>query len=133
MSDAKDFFAAVDQMSAYESLDEAAMRHIYRIERVGETFYQQVAARIHNEDAAALLLKNAREERGHAERMRRAVSLKLGREWVPTDADAAPYPIPLPEKIDASFLPGIVAGELEGDVGYQRWADREPNPEIQKL
>ncbi len=87
MSEHPDFFAAVGAMSNFDALDVDAMRHIYRVERVGETFYEEVARRIGNDEAAALLLKNAREERGHAERMRRALSLKLGRDWEPSAAD----------------------------------------------
>jgi len=25
---------------------------------------------------------------------------------------------------------GFIAGEANGDAGYQKWADHEPNPEI---
>ena len=41
--------------------------------------------------------------------------------------------IPLPDQIDAKMFLGIVKGELGGDAGYQRWADNETDPEVQKL
>ena len=43
--------------------------------------------------------------------------------------DSAPLPIPMP----LEMLPFIVQGEINGDVGYQRWADNEPDPEVAKL
>lgn len=46
------------------------MRYVYRVERVGETFYERIAERVGNADATELLRRNAREERGHAERLR---------------------------------------------------------------
>lgn len=133
MPDPSDFFAAVDKLATFRELDAEAMRHVYRVERVGETFYERVAERVGNAEAAALLLRNAREERGHAERLRRALALKLGRDWQPEAEDSAMYEIPLPDEITADLLSGIVAGELSGDKSYQEWADREPDPEIQKL
>jgi len=133
MPDQPDFFAAVDRLGTFRELDAEAMRYVYRVERVGETFYERIAERVGNADAAELLLRNAREERGHAERLRRALALKLGRDWQPAAEDFAPYPISLPDTISADLLAGIVAGELSGDASYQEWADREPNPEIQKL
>ena len=63
-------------------LDVDAMRLAYRVECAGETFYEQLAARIGNDEAAAPL-RNAREERGHAERIRKALGLTLGRPYEP--------------------------------------------------
>lgn len=131
MPDEPDFFAAVQKFDTFQALDADAMRHVYRVERAGETFYERIAERLGNAEAAELLLRNAREERGHAERLRRA--LKLGRDWQPGAEDVAPFAIPLPEKITPDLLAGIVAGELSGDASYQTWAGREPDPEIQKL
>lgn len=130
---ADDFFAAVAALGAIETLDVDALRLLYRVERAGETFYELLADRIGNAQAAALLRRNAREERGHAERVRRALGIKLGQPFVPTSADEAPYAIPLPDAIPPELLPVIVQGELDGDAGYQRWADRESDPEVQRL
>ena len=41
--------------------------------------------------------------------------------------------MPLPEAISPDLLPVIVKGEIDGDLGYQRWADRESDPEVQRL
>jgi rubrerythrin len=133
MSDQPDFFAAVGKLVSFRELDVDAMRFVYRVERVGETFYERLAERVGNAEAAELLRKNAREERGHAERLRRALALKLGRDWQPAAEDFAPYAIPLPDAIGPDLLAGIVAGELSGDASYQEWADRESDPEIQTL
>ena len=62
-------------------LDVDAMRLIYRLEVAGDAFYQGLADRIDNEEAAELLRRNGREELGHAERIRQAIALRLrGRE-----------------------------------------------------
>jgi len=134
MQEHADFFSAVGALGSIEELDVDAMRLLYRIECAGEEFYNVLADRIGNDEAAQLLRRNAREERGHAERVRKALARKLGRPvYEPTPEDRAPYAIPLPEAIPAELLPVIVQGELDGDAGYQRWADRESDPEIQQL
>lgn len=128
-----DFFAAVTALGAIQQLDVDALRLLYRIECAGEEFYDRLAERIGNPDAADLLRRNGREERGHAERVRKVLGIKLGQDYVPTEADRAPYAIPLPDTISPELLPVIVQAEIDGDAGYQRWADREPDPEAQRL
>ena len=109
------------------------MRLLFRVECAGETFYNTLADRIGHDGAADLLRKNGREERGHAERMRRAIGVKLGTAFEPSADDRAPYAMPLPDTISAELLAVIVQAELDGDTGYQRWADRESDPEVQRL
>ena len=133
MKDYGDFFAAVTALGAVERLDVDSMRLLYRIECSGEDFYNLIADRIGNDEAAALLRRNAREERGHAERVRRAIGIKLGRDFEPPAEDQERYPVPLPDTIPAAIFPVIVQGEIDGDQGYQRWADRETDPEVQRL
>ena len=133
MSQPADFFAAVAALGAVEKLDVEALRLLYRIECSGEDFYNLLADRIGNADAANLLRRNGREERGHAERVRRVLGIKLGREYEVTGEDQMRYAIPLPETISPELLPIIVKGELDGDAGYQRWADLESDPEAQRL
>jgi rubrerythrin len=128
-----DFFSAVAALGGLTTLDPDGMRLLYRIERNGEDFYNRLADRIGDPRAAELLRRNGREERGHAERVRRALGVKLGRPWEPAPEDTAPYAIPLPDVIPAAVLPAIVQGEIDGDAGYQRWADRESDPEVQRL
>jgi rubrerythrin len=118
MAEPRDFFAAVAEIYEFEALDVEALRKVYRVERVGETFYEKLAAKLENPDAADLLLRNAREERGHAERVRRAIGKKLGRDYEPAGADLETLPIPLPEKITPELFEGIVAGEIAGS-GYR--------------
>lgn len=133
MNDHGDFFAAVTALAAVEQLDVDAMRLLFRVECSGEDFYNAIADRIGEPEAAALLRRNAREERGHAERVRRAIGIKLGRSYEATPEDLERYPVPLPDAIPAHLLPLIVKGEIDGDAGYQRWADREDDPEVQRL
>lgn len=129
----ENFFGAAAALGKLEKLGVPEMRGMYRLERAGETFYERIAERVASPEAAALLRKNAREERGHAERLRRAIALKLRGAWEPSAADSAPYTIPLPDAIPPELLAAIVQGELDGDAGYQRWADAESDPEVAKL
>jgi len=134
MQNHSDFFSAVAALGAIEVLDVDAMRLLYRVECAGEDFYNLIADRVGDGRAADLLRRNAREERGHAERVRKAIAVKLGTpSYEPTDADRAPYAVPLPETISAELFALIVQGEIDGDKGYQRWADRESDPEVQRL
>ena len=133
MEEHADFFSAVNALGTFEQLDVDALRLLYRLECTGEDFYNQLADRIGNPQAADLLRKNGREELGHAERVRRVLGIKLGREYVPTEEDRRRYAVPLPDTISPELLPLIVKGELDGDAGYQRWADRESDPEAQRL
>jgi len=133
MSEHRDFFSAAFALAAIEQLDVDAMRLLFRVERSGEDFYNLVADRIGDERAADLLRRNAREERGHSERVRRALAIKLGGTFEPSAEDLAHYPIPLPETIPLELLPQIVQAEIDGDAGYHRWADRETDPEVQRL
>jgi len=128
-----DFYSAVAALGTIEELDVESMRLLFRVERSGEDFYNGIADRIGDERAAALLRKNGREERGHAERVRKAIGLKLGRDFAPSTEDLAHFPVPLPETISPELFPVIVQGEIDGDAGYQRWADRETDPEVQRL
>jgi len=128
-----DFFSAVAALTALEHLDVDGMRLLYRIERAGEHFYDQLADRIGNAKAADLLRRNGREERGHAERVRKALGVKLGSAYEPTAADQAPYAIALPEAVSPDMLAVIVQAERDGDAGYEKWAQRESDPEVQRL
>jgi len=131
--DAQDFGAVAASLEKIDKLGVPELRLMFRLENAGETFYNRLADRLGNAAAAELLRKNAREERGHAERLRRALALKLGGKWEPEAADLAPFALALPDAVSAELLAGIVQGELQGDAGYQRWADAEPSAEVQKL
>jgi len=128
-----DFATAAAGLSQLDALDVEAMRVMYRVETAGEVFYELLAASVPDESAAALLRRNGREERHHAERIRRMIGLKLGKDYVPEGVDLEPMAVNLPDPFPVELLPAIVQGELAGDVGYQRWADNEPNADVQKL
>lgn len=133
MKDHPDFFSAVGALGAIEELGVDSMRLLFRVECSGEDFYNLLAERIGDPRAADLLRRNAREERGHAERVRRAIRIKLGRDFAPPAEDLERYPVALPETIPAELLALVVQGESDGDAGYQRWADREGDAEVQRL
>jgi rubrerythrin len=120
-------------LAGLETLDVAAMQTLYRLECSGEDFYNLLADRIGNAQAAELLRRNGREELGHARRIHRAISRKLGHEFEPEGAMLERFTVSLPDTISPELLPAIVAGEIAGDAGYQRWADNEPDPEVARL
>jgi rubrerythrin len=128
-----DFATAAASLDDLESLDVDALKVMYRVELAGEEFYERLAAAVPDDEAKTLLRRNGREERGHAERIRRMVGHKLGHDWEPDESDRAPLAVNLPEPFPLELLPAIVQGELNGDAGYQRWAENEPDPEVQRL
>ena len=129
----RDFFSAQNELAGVEVLDVAAMELIFQIECSGEDFYNAIADRINNDEAAILLRRNGREEVGHARRIQRAIAIKTGSDYEPSAALLERLPVPLPDDISPEVFPLIVQGEIAGDAGYQRWADRESDPEIARL
>lgn len=128
-----DFFEATMKLGAAETLDLETAELLIRIENSGDVLYNALADRLDNEEAAELLRKNGREEVGHARRMMKVLSLRAGTEYVPSPEVLEKFAVDLPDSIDASALPMIVEGELQGDVGYQKWAAMETDPEIIEL
>ncbi len=105
------------------------------LEAAGETFYLALAEASANEEIKALLTRNGQEERGHAHRLLKAISL-LGTEAYTLPADAEnPYilPMKLDGMLNKDFLAMIEKAEMDGDLTYQTWADAEPNAEVAKL
>jgi hypothetical protein len=123
-------FRALGDMSR---LDVDALASLYTIELGGEDFYNALAERARNPAAAALLRRNGREEAGHARRVGRAIAVKLGRDFDPTPEMLERRPVHLPDDLDPATFPRLVEGELQGDLGYQRWADNEPDPHVERL
>lgn len=123
----------LDELGELESLDVDALRSMFTLELAGEQFYNALAERVGNEQAAELLRRNGREEAGHARRIDRAIAIKLGREFTPTPDMLERPAIQLPEHIGTDLLRVIVQAEFDGDAGYQRWADNEALPDVERL
>ena len=64
---------------------------------------------------------------------KKVLSLRTGTEWTPSAEHEEILAIPLPDTVDAAFFLAVVQGEISGDAGYQRWADREDDPEVARL
>jgi len=133
MTEELDFASAAQALAELDQLDVPAMQLMYKLECSGEDFYNLLADRIGNDDAAVLFRRNAKEELGHARRIARAISIKQGREFEPSAELQQRYAVSLPDQIDPAMLPFIVAGEQAGDAGYQAWADNESDPEVARL
>ena len=131
--DKPNFFTANAALIGKEVLDIECLELMYRLECTGEVFYNMLADRMESTEAADLLRKNAVEEKGHARRLARALSIKLGYEWQPSQQVAEILDIPLPDALDERMFRAIVKGEINGDAGYQRWADAEPSEEVARL
>jgi len=121
------------ELSELENLDVDAMRALFKIELSGEDFYNALAERLANKEVAVLLKRNGREEAGHARRLARAIGLKLGQDFHPTPDMLERSEIHLPDSMGASYLPQLVKLELDGEPGYRKWAENEPDPEVARL
>lgn len=128
-----DFFTANQVLVAKEVLEVDDLRLMYRLEMAGEEFYRALANSVEDPEAKELFTRNGREERGHADRIRRAIGVKLGRDYQPDEEDQRPLAVNLPEEIPLELLPHIAQGELDGDASYARWAEAETDPEVQRL
>jgi len=128
-----DFLSANAALSATDVLDVDAMQLLFKVECSGEDFYNQLADRVGNDEAAVLLRRNGREELGHARRIQRAIALKSGQPFEPTGELLERFEIPLPAVVSPELFPVIIQAEVQGDAGYQRWADAEPDPEVARL
>jgi rubrerythrin len=128
-----DFYEATARIGAADTLDIETAELLIRVENSGDVLYNALAERLDNEEAAELLRRNGREEVGHARRLMKVLSLKTGTEYAPSAEVLEKFTIDLPDSVDASALPMIVEGELQGDIGYQKWAANETDPEVIEL
>lgn len=133
MTDQQDFFAAAASLGQIETLDVAAMELLIKVENSGEDFYNLLADRIGNDEAGDLLRRNGREEVGHARRISRAIAIKTGADYEPSPELLERFVVPLPDVVGLELFPLIIKAEMDGDAGYQRWADNEPDPEVARL
>lgn len=109
------------------------MKVLALIEHAGEGAYFAMAAAVDNAEAKALLSRNGQEERGHAHRLLKAIKLLGDSFELPADADNPYYSTKQYNALSADLLSMIVAGEQDGDLQYQTWADAEPNAEVAKI
>ncbi len=131
----RDAFAAFDFLKTKSSLSNEDLKVLALIESFGELFYEILARGIENPEARALIKHNADEERGHAHRMLKALRLRGAPAFELPPIEANPFFPLAPAEVPASDeLFGLLeAGEVEGDLQYQRWAAAEPNAEIATL
>jgi rubrerythrin len=104
------------------------------LETAGEAFYLSLAAAVPNAEAKTLLTRNGQEERGHAHRLLKAITLLGGSFSLPDNAEN-PYaqPMQLDGMVSPDFLAMLEKGEQDGDLAYQSWASAEANAEVAKL
>jgi len=130
---ADDQATVFEQLGAADVLTVPLMEQLWKLERSGEASYLAMAELVDDPRAKELLVRNGREEMGHARRIARALSIKTGSEWEPSAELAEPSPVQAPPFLDADILRMIVDAEVQGDAGYQKWADNEPDPEVERI
>jgi rubrerythrin len=129
-----DFMAALAHLDTKDRLGLDEMKLLVLLETSGEPLYQKLASLAPEGEATELLLTNGREEIAHAQRLKRAIEISTGEPFEVPSLDENPYAEPPPfTELTPELLAGFVAGETNGDAGYQKWADHEPNPEIAEL
>jgi rubrerythrin len=120
------------ELGDMDRLEPDALRSLFTIELGGEGFYRALADRVDDEEAATLLRRNGREEAAHARRALKALGIKLQQDVEPSPDMLLTGEVRLPRSLD-KLWPALIQGEIEGDALYQRWADNETDPDVQRL
>ncbi len=128
-----EFSAAARALSALDNLGIAELEVLYRLELTAGAVYRDLADRLDDGAVADVLRRNGREELGHAKRVRRAIVIKAGSDYVPPPYIEDRYSAALPERVTPEMLVSMVAGERAGDDDYQHWAESELNVEVARL
>jgi rubrerythrin len=130
-----DLGAAYGLLQSRPKLSVDDLKVLALIECAGETFYTLIANSVDNAEAAALLKRNGQEERGHAHRLKKAIQLLTGADYVLPEGKENPFARDLPASImvDEKFLAGLEGSERDGDAQYRKWADAESNGEVARL
>jgi rubrerythrin len=130
-----DISGAFGVLKTRKSLSLDDMRVLAVIEAAGEEFYVRIARGVRNPEAAALLIQNGREERGHAHRLLKAIVAAGGEPFELPAARDNPFIASLPHELPATveFIRSLESGEQNGDRIYQAWADAAANDEVAKV
>ncbi len=124
-------FRALGEM---DRLDVDALASLYTIELGGEDFYSALAERVaptRQRRPCCGATAGRRPVTPAASRV--PIAAKLGHDFHPTPGMLERRPVRLPVDLDPATFSQLVEGELQGDLGYQRWADNEPDPQVQRL
>ncbi len=130
-----DISGAFGILKTRKSLSLDDMRVLAVIEAAGEEFYLRIARGVRNPQAAALLIQNGREERGHAHRLLKAIVAAGGEPFELPPASENPFIAGLPAEFPATpeFIASLEKGEKDGDRIYQTWADAAANDEVAQV
>lgn len=104
------------------------------LEAAGEGIYSGFARGSSNREVRQLLLQNASEERGHAQRVIRMIKLLHGEDVTIPPRDHNPYyVVPEVKKLTPEMLTQAVKGEHTGADMYDAWATKINNAEVEQL
>lgn len=128
-------FAAFAHIKTRTTLSVEDLQVLALVELYGEHFYFLLADSVNHPEAKALLKRNGQEERGHAHRLLKAITLKGGAPYTLPDAAGNPFMqfAPSGVQLDENLIAVLEQGEVDGDLTYQAWADAEPNAEVADL
>lgn len=128
-------FEAFAFLKSRKQLSVEDLQVLAMIECFGEAFYLVLADGVTQPEASALLKRNGQEERGHAHRLLKAITLKGGAPFTLPANEDNPFFRFVPSQLscDADLMAALEQGETDGDLTYQAWADAETNPEIANL
>lgn len=129
-----------DVMSALGALNEKSrltvddLKLMVLLECSGGPFYDALADSVGDEESAALLRQNGKEEIAHAHRMKKAIEILSGEPYEIPSLAENPYGTPMvPSECSPDFLEMLRGIEFNGDATYNVWADNEPNEEVAQL
>jgi len=129
-----DFPAALAQIGQAEIFGVEEMKLLILLEMAGEPLYGKFAELAPDEESRELLMRNGREERAHAYRLKQAIEILTGKEFEIPPMSENPYAVAPPlTELSVAMLEGLAEGEKRGGLDYERMAAAEANPEVAEL
>lgn len=130
-----DFAGALGVLKSRQSLSVEDLRVLALVEAAGEELYLRIARGIRLPEAAALLVQNGREERGHAHRLMKAIVAAGGEAFDLPKPEDNPFVATMPATFPATveFIGSLESGEKNGDRLYQHWAAGAANETIAQV
>jgi len=129
-----DPISALNELNAKPTLSVEDMKLLILVECGGTPFYNALADTVDDDESKTLLRKNGQEETAHAHRLKKAIEILTGEDYVMPAAKDNPYMKPaVPSPCSPDFLRFLEGIEINGDAQYQVWADNVDNAEVADL
>jgi rubrerythrin len=127
--------AAFAHINGLDSPSVNDLKLMVLLEAAGLDLYRSMIPGTENDEVAALLDHNGREEMAHAHRVSKAIRAISGEDFPPPEAADNPYLAgPFPSApLTPEGLRGLSKGEFGGEALYERWAANCDNAEAARL